>query len=806
MGIRFSHRLLLGVAIGALGGAAFAQSAPAAADPQTGGVNLGEVVVTAAPGNPLSKLKSSVSVSTIKATQLEQSAPSSAADLVRDIPGFRSEASGGEGNANVSVRGLPLASGGAKYVQFQEDGLPIVQYGDIDFATGDQFLRTDFMLDRVEAVRGGSASTAVSDAPGGVINFITKTGVTQGGDIGVTTGLGYNETRYDFDYGSPIASGWRFQIGGFYHNGEGPRATGYQSVNGGQFKANLTHDIDDGFIRLDVKVLDDRSPVFLPVPIAIGNNSASNFPGFSANSGVLQTTNLLQDTAVNAQGQRITTDVADGYHSKTTAFGGEFSKGLGDGWRIDDRFRVASNSGDFVGPYTQQVDTAANLAASLGYPGGAMTYANGGSAGQGYTGYVAEVALFNVTLKDLGLYSNDLKLNKTFDGVAGGSATVLVGLFNSRQNIVEDWHWNTYLEQVQSKNAALINLTSASHQTITANGLLAYGEPLWGNCCVRAYDLHYDTTAPYLSVSWQNDQLNLDGSLRYDIGHASGTYGGATGTSVLNVGNTPTLTTPDQAVPIVNTYYPVNYTKRYLSYSFGANYEIDPDLAVFARTSEGGRFNAERLLFGGGVIQSGPGIGTTSQNDAVNEVWQTEGGVKYRAGSLNLYATGFYAVTQETNADFTNLAEPYINDVYHSYGVELEASYHVGGFAAHGGVTYTDSRIASAADNPTTVGNTPQRQAPWVYQFTPSYSQGPFTFGVNVIGTSSSYTSNANNQLMPGYVEVNMFADYRITSHLRASITGNNIFDTIGITEVDGTNVARSINGQTFTGAIKYSF
>lgn len=802
------HLYLAATAMAAFATQALAQQAAPDSSVATGAgqVQLNDVVITASTGNPLSKLRSSASVSTIKADALEQSAPSSAADIVRDIPGFRSEASGGEGNANVSVRGLPLASGGAKYVQFQEDGLPVLQFGDIDFATGDQFLRADFNIDRVEAVRGGASSTTVSDAPGGVINFISKTGSREGGAFGVTTGLDYQETRLDFDYGGPIASGWRFHAGGFYHFGEGPRDTGFQTVDGGQFKANLTHDLDDGFIRFDVKVLDDKSPVYLPIPIMLGHDSASNFPGINAASGVLQTPQLQSDTAVNANGQRVTTHVADGYHSKTQAFGVEFSKGFGGGWRIDDKFRVSRNSGDFVGPFTQQVGTAANMATALGAPGGAFSYATGGLAGQGYNGYVAEVALFNVTLNDLGNVVNDVKINKTFAGVQGGDLTVQFGLFSSRQSIVEDWHWNTYLEQVSGKNASLVNLTNAASHLLTAGGLLAYGEPLWGNCCVRSYDLTYTTNAPYASLNWQGDKLNIDASLRYDIAKASGTYGGATGTTVMNVGNTPALTAPDMSVPIVNTYWPVNYTKRYLSYSLGANYAFSPDLAVFARTSEGGRFNAERLLFGGGVIQSGPGIGTTSNNDAVNEVWQTEGGVKYRTGALSIYVTAFYAVTRETNADFTNPVEPYINDTYHSQGVEFEGSYRIGDFGFHGGVTYTDSKIHSAADNPASVGKTPQRQAPWVFQGTAQYTHGPVNLGVNLIGTSDSYASNANTQKMPGYTEVNAFAEYKATDRLTVFIRGNNIFNTIGITEIDGANVARSINGETVSAGLKYSF
>lgn len=274
----------------------------------------------------------------------------------------------------------------------------------------------------------------------------------------------------------------------------------------------------------------------------------------------------------------------------------------------------------------------------------------------------------------------------------------------------------------------------------------------------------------------------------------------------MNVGNTPTLTVPDLMVPIVNTYFPVSYTKRYLSYSFGANYKFNPDLAAFVRTSKGGRFNAERLLFGGGVVQSGPGIGNTSQDDAVNHVWQTEGGVKYRAGGLNVFATAFYSRTQETNADFTNLAEPYINDVFHAHGLEVEAAYRLGDFSIHGGLTYTDSTVVSALDNPQSVGKQPANLARWIYQVTPGYSHGPFEAGFNLIGQSDSFVDNLNTQIEPGFVQLNMFAQYHITHTLQLSIRGNNIFNAIGITEIDGTNVARSINGRTFEGTLQYSF
>jgi outer membrane receptor protein involved in Fe transport len=92
---------------------------------------------------------------------------------------FRS--SGGEGNANIAVRGVPISSGGSKYLQLQEDGLPVLLFGDIAFATADIFTRFDRNVAKVEAIRGGSASILSSNSPGGIINFISKTGKVEGG-------------------------------------------------------------------------------------------------------------------------------------------------------------------------------------------------------------------------------------------------------------------------------------------------------------------------------------------------------------------------------------------------------------------------------------------------------------------------------------------------------------------------------------------------------------------------------------------------------------------------------------------------
>ncbi|MFQ5532038.1 MAG: carboxypeptidase-like regulatory domain-containing protein, partial [Candidatus Nanoarchaeia archaeon] len=194
-------------------------------------LGLSEVVVTGV-ANPVSKIQSSISISSLNMKEVEKSTPRTTAEIFRTIPGVRSEASGGDGNTNITVRGVPISAGGSKYLQLQEDGLPILQFGDIAFATSDIFLRADKSVAVIEAIRGGSASTMATNSPAGIINFISKTGVVKGGSFAITRGIDYRTVRVDFDYGSPIANNLSFHVGGFFRTGEGPRTAGYNGNNG----------------------------------------------------------------------------------------------------------------------------------------------------------------------------------------------------------------------------------------------------------------------------------------------------------------------------------------------------------------------------------------------------------------------------------------------------------------------------------------------------------------------------------------------------------------------------------------------
>lgn len=807
---------------------ALAQSAPAdpaqiAPDDAAAQAAPRDDIVVTAVARGANLLSTSVSVSSLGQEEIAKQAPRSAAEIFRNIPGIRSESSGGEGNANIAVRGLPVASGGAKFLQLQEDGLPILEFGDITFGNADIFLRADFNVARVEAVRGGSASTFASNSPGGVINLISKTGETEGGALQASAGLDYSDYRLDFDYGAHVSDTLRFHVGGFYRQGEGPRRAGYDGNRGGQIKLNITKEFTGGYVRFYGKYLDDRAIGYLPNPVLVtGTNSNpvySNLPGFSINNDTLHSRYFTRNVTLDGNNNLTSDDIRDGQRPIVKSFGFESKFEVADGWQVTERFGYNGTSGRFISNFPAAVDTAANTATSLGDAGARATYFNGPNAGQavGADTLLAQIVVFDTKLNSLDNVTNDIRINHDFD-VGGGKLDVAAGFYASRQTINTDWTWTSALLEVRGDgNAALVNIANAAGQAVTQDGFYGFGARFFGNCCRRNYDVNYNTNAPFASLTWQGDNLTLDGSLRYDFGRARGSIagadlgGGRVGVSSFDINGDGVISLPEQQVSVIplTSPAPVNYNYGYVSYSFGVNYRLAASASIFARYSRGGRANADRLLFGPAVNTTTGAL--TDPSAAVDFVRQAEGGVKYRSGGIALYATGFYAATEEQNFEATT--QRFFNRNYRAFGLELEASYRTGPFSLNAGGTWTDAKITGDVLSPGVVGNTPRRQAAFIYQVTPQYDAKWFTLGANIIGTTDSFTQDSNQLKLPGFAQVNTFVQFRPIERVQLSLNANNLLNTKGFTEAEEAAIptngivrARSINGRTVSAAIKFSF
>lgn len=772
------------------------------------------------------KIRTSVSVSTVSSRELEPSAPRSTAEIFRSIPGIRSEATSGDGNANIAVRGLPVAAGGAKFLQLQEDGFPVLEFGDIAFATADGFLRADYGLDRLEVVRGGSASTFASNSPGGIINFISKTGATEGGSMGLTAGLDFDSLRYDFDYGKPLSEDMQYHVSGYYRSGEGPREAGYDGNKGGQIKANLSKYFESGHLRFYFKHLDDRAITYLPMPVMVsGTNSnpkMGNLPSFKVGTDTPHSALLSENVGTDGRGQRRVSDVHEGLRSLSTMLGAELELKSENDWRLVNRIRFSENEGRFVSPFPAQVAGATEIAESIGGPGARLFYANGPNAGSSISspaalngnGLLMRTHLFDTELNDFGIFTNDLKVSKTFNSGDQGIYNLTMGYYKSRQNIDMDWLWNTYLMEVKGKNAALIDVADADGALLTDDGLVAYGTPFWG-ALHRNYDTNYDIDAPYLSFSYEKGKFNLDASVRYDSGSADGSFAGSTTQANRDLNGDGVISVPEQSVTVVDNANrsPVDYNWDYYSFSVGGNYAYSKDTAVFARVSKGGRANADRLMFGPNILADGS---LRDDDAAVDIVDQMEAGLKYRrdgfaGGELGLFATLFFAETEEQNYEATT--QVFLDRTYEAYGLELESIYAKGGFNLKLGVTLTDAEIVKDALNPAVVGNTPRRQADLAYQIAPSYAAERWSVGATLIGTTDSYAQDDNVLVMPGYEYVNVFASYRIKEKLNLLVSVNNLFNDFGLSESEEGSIpangiirARGIAGRSSTLTLRYDF
>lgn len=775
------------------------------------------------------RLDSATSTSSMTSNEIVKMSATSLSDLFRNIPGIRAEASVGEGNnANYTIRGLPLASTGAKYLQFQEDGLPVLEFGDILGLSPDVFLRPDFNIAQIESIRGGSASTFASNAPGGVINLISQTGEIEGGSVQASAGLNFESFRTDFDYGTRLSDTLRFHIGGFYREGNGPRHVGYTADHGGQVKFNITKDFSGGFIRLYAKLLDDHNAQYAGSPIAVSGTNADpvyqDVTGLSVSSGSLLSRNISKFPMIDANNNLSQFDVQDGGHVVAKSFGLETKFTVSD-WTVSERMRFADQSGNlsFLFPFAVLPASVATFA--FGAPGGTLAYASGPLKGQQITnpaglngnGLLAFSGAINTNLRSANNFTNDLRVSRVWN-VSGGSLTGTVGLYTSRQDVKFDRAFVDILQDVRGEgSSALIDVIKADGTRRTQNGAVDFSGPGIGTH--SSYDVAYSVLAPYGSVNFHKGKVAVGGSFRVDTGKADGSIrtNGPTDFTAIDVNHDGVLSDAERSfavTPLANSM-PVNYRYHYVSYSGSVNYRASNDFSAFARYSRGARAGADRILFSPAISPVDGSL--LLKKAAYDPVKQAEIGVKFRHNGLFANFTAFWAKVSETNTQLVPDANGMttlvlINRSYRAFGGEFEGGWRKGPFSLTASATATDAKI-TGAENPSLVGHTPRHQAPLIFQIMPQYDTDLFTIGANVIGTTGSYSQDDNLLRMPGYATVNGFLQVRPIERLELSLNASNLFDTRALTEVSaasvpvsGVTVAQALQGRTIWAGARFYF
>ncbi len=811
---------------------AFAQTQAPAAEAETGG--LDEIVVTASGGNR-TLIDSAIAVTSVSAETIANFKPTSESEVFRLIPGIQAAGTAGPGgNANIAVRGLPVATGGSPFVQLQEDGLPTVLFGDIQFGNNDYWTRYDASVERLESVRGGGATTFASQAPGAVINYISNTGKKAGGYIQLNQGIDAKEARVDFRYGAPIGESTRFHIGGFYKVGNGP-LNNFRVSNSVQIKANLTQEFNEGkgFVRFLVKFADTQDPNYTGSPALAtrSGNTISNitpFPGFDGRSdnnySIYNRTGLFLNRAGTALERRN----IDGITTSQISLGAQFHYDFSDNLMIDNNFRWSDMSGAFAAPFLNLTRRSNIIGSTVnGQTVATIRYAAGPKAGQVYTDtYVDNNVNVRTNIRDVGSVANNLALAGKFDAGAA-KITARAGFFYMKQNIGMDWHVNQSNREVNGNNPSQLDLFSATGTKLTQEGISGYNNN-WGTCCARDYDLSYTNTAPYLSLELDSDSFGLDGSVRFENVKAKG--GGTQGGTSITVNSGGVLL---PALLSNSAREVVNYSRSYVSWTAGGLYKVSPDLSLFVRASRGGRFNGDRQTFGGKFTTTGalctsaqaktPGTtgctadGVTPSVDFVN---QYEIGVKNRGQigggrysvEFSLLKANFKQSTFELSATRCGGAAGgcIIDSKYRSTGAEFFGTLAFGGFSLVANATYSDSQQLDGAN---------YRRASYLpsltYTLSTNYDIGDIvTLGVAATGQSSVRDDPGN--VYPGSTIFNANVAVRPVENLELGLSVYNLFNKLDF-RGNGNNVADAtvnplvitgtpVIGQTFTGSLKYKF
>ncbi len=773
-----------------------------------------------------------IAITAVTAEQISQQVPVSAADLLRNVPGVFVNSSLGEIRNVVFSRGVSANSldgaGGYFYVSLQEDGLPVEPLTSGNFGP-DYFARTDIMLNRLEALRGGTSTVTGANAPGGIFNYISRTGKSNPGyEVQAKFGLegdGRNPYyRADAYAGGQLGEGLFYAIGGFYRKSDGARYPGYPMNDGGQVRANLLWDYGQGSLRFDVKYLHDRNAWFEFIPV--NNFSNPQFgPGFNNYSSVLPPASGRHSFR-DFDGAQRSYDPSRKILSTDLSFGATWDHDLSDSIHVQNRMRYSQHKADwntgaviFAVPITDFLTQI--LTGSFGIPG-TITYRNAKDnsiAAQviSFSGFDHTVTVNNLPNQgvEAGGVLTQAALNQTYKtqdfqdqltfGVDLGNHKFALGGYYAHVNL---------RQQGYGGGIGLSTLT-ASPTLLTASIAVAGGGPTlqltdptgYANLAngFGAGDGYFGTQNQFSLFggdTWEvTDQLSVDFGVRYEslkfnvtnLTQGPGATYGANGGGA--DGNPLTLYDNQ-----VNTFPTSTNTRRnfnFFNYTGAINYKVNDNFQVYLRYTRGRKAPDFNIIQG---IDEPNEVSTIFPK--AQTVEQIEVGLKYHADGLRLGLYPFYSklsnvADQQIAIDNTGVVYtpvPQFGQIV-TYGVEFNGDADLGEkFNVRTAITIQNpkaSRFGTWLFNTpvrsddvlvTTpkgdADNNPKFMSRTTLTFTPVEAVKLFLTH-NYLGKRAANRNNA--WYLPGFHTVDFGASWDFNDHFKVQVNVNNVFNQFGI-------------------------
>jgi outer membrane receptor protein involved in Fe transport len=783
--------------------AAAQTAAPAPADAGEQSSSPDDIIVT---GSTRAQRRFDVSyaINTVSQEDMQKIAPVNFADLIGQLPGFQTEITGGEVQNIYRIRGLPNDGG---FVSFQQDGLPLFHENDGVFFRGDAILKPDLMTERVEVVRGGPAPVYASYS-GAIINNITVEGREQArGKVQVTlgdTGL----YRLDAYQAGKLAQNTYYAVGGFLRHHDGYRDNGFPNDKGGQIRANIKHELDNGFIKFNVNYVNDHNVFYLPIPTNDPRDPSKSLNQYidyftgTMNSPAFRNVNLKYRDG-NGVIQSRNSDLSDGRHMRMLNFGAHYEGDFG-GWLVTAAAGYTQGKNDFTAFYstTNPVDGNAFANGYLNRQGGApfgatrFGYVLAGT-NTVYDPYSASGLVMQGQYRDIHskFYSGQANLSVAKEFNTGiGTHDVKVGLYGSLYGEDSRTLYQNYLIEVAGTPRTLdlvgYNAAGAVVGRVTDNGVLNYAATL------NQGDSDAKMFAIYANDTWEIvPGLRIDGGIR----HERYSYKGwAALTASANLGDATTLA-DDSTRAFTGVILNQKLKPTATNWTVGANYDFSSHVGIYGRASH---------------LETPPNVQTVmSINPTIIKTVadQYEVGLKLASGRSYLYVTGFYTNFDPLNASFlafdpstgrNDVNVPFIGEAQVK-GVEFDGAWAVTPwFTLNGALTVSDPKYknfqsSTGADPEQAEGNQIVRQ-PKVYgNIRPSFNFTTSDTDISVYGRytymGKRFVDLYNNTALPAYGTIG--AGITATHGTwQLQVVGDNLFNAHGLTE--GNTRTDSLAGQ----------
>ena len=600
---------------------------------------------------PRRQLDNAAAVTTIDLQQIKYFAPNGLTDLLKMVPGIYAVTANGETRANVYARGYPVgAFGGYTFIGLQEDGLPAISEGGIRISIPDQFTRLTPMVERVEVVRGGTSAVFQNNAPGGIMNFISREGGTaRQGELAFGTS-DYNQLKVNLWASGPAGENTFYAVALGYRRDDGQRPIGYTANDGGFILANLKHVLANGrgYVKISGKWMDERNVFYVTTPLRDGLAPKTIPGGPDISKGTNLSADLRHSVSIpSSPDGPLNPDLADGSHVPLGYIGVDFRYKLTDGLSLSLRGRytnlrynqavlllssaatplqaLVNSIGSGAGSqFANAIASGGNYRHRLSYPGAAgVVIADPSTLNGNGLGYLQQLS---TSVYKIGNYQYDVRLQKSI----GDTGNLTAGLYLASLKI-RAFAWGyTPLTEVKNQPRRLdvefLDAQGASLGYGTHQGVRQVSPA--GN--YRNNSASHKDLAPFLNIEQHYGDWSFDAGVRHERKKE---------TVSVAVPQSYNLNPPGQNNPALRNatfgsgrFHTASYDVSASTWTAAANYTFNKRFSAYTRYT-----NTYRLPISDDFLNAA--MARSADPGPTNRIAQLEAGIKFSSRKVAIFAT-----------------------------------------------------------------------------------------------------------------------------------------------------------------------